>query len=127
MNLLDENVRVDQRNQLLRRGVRVRQIGHDVGRAGMADVEILTLLHRLTRPTFFTLDEDFTDPRLRHPAYCIVYMYVRPLAAAEYARRVLRHPQLSTQAKRMGAYVRASFEGVRGWRCNQPEQAFPWP
>jgi hypothetical protein len=72
MNVLDENVSVDQRHQLLRWGVRVRQIGHDV-------------------------------------------------------RRVPRHPQVNTQAKRMGALVWASFDGIRLWRRNEPEQAYPWP
>jgi hypothetical protein len=127
MNLLDENVRVDQQNQLLRLGVRVRQVGHDIGRPGMQDREILRLLHSLTRTTFFTLDNDFADPRLCHPAYCIVYLYVHPGATAEYVRRVLRHPRLNTQAKRMGAYVRASDTGLRVWRRNEDERVFPWP
>jgi hypothetical protein len=127
MNLLDENVRVDQRDQLRRWGVRVRQIGHDIGRAGMGDVEILTLLHRLKRSTFFTLDNDFANPRLAHPGYCIAFLFVSDDAVAHYVRRVLRHPRLNTQAKRMGTYVQVSFSGIRVWRRNEPEQAFPWP
>jgi len=47
--------------------------------------------------------------------------------AALYARRVLRHPDLNTQAKRMGAVVRASEPGLRVWRRNEAEQLLAWP
>lgn len=127
MNLLDENFPLDQVEQLLNWGVRVRKIGQDIGRAGMQDPEILPLLHATTRPTFFTLDADFASPLLCHPAYGLVFLFVRPEQAAEYVRRVLRHPELNTQARRMGTYVRASYDGVRVWRRNEAEQAFPWP
>jgi len=127
MNLLDEQID-DLQVQLLRQWrLRYRQVGRDVGRSGMSDAEILTLLHHLTRPTFFSIDDDFADPGLRHPSYCIVYLYVRPREAALYVRRVLHHPELNTQAKRMGTYVRASYDGIRVWRRNEAEQAFPWP
>lgn len=54
-------------------------------------------------------------------------MDVRPYEGAEYVRRVLRHPAANTRAKRMGALVRVSPGGVRVWRRNGAEQAFPWP
>jgi hypothetical protein len=127
MNVLDENFPLDQVEQLRNRGVRVRKIGHDIGRAGMRDPEILTLLHATTRPTLFTLDADFASPQLCHPAYGLVFLFVWPRDAADYVRRVLRHPALNTQAKRMGTYVRASYDGVRVWRRNEGEQAFSWP
>jgi hypothetical protein len=93
----------------------------------MQDPEILTLLHATTRPTFFTLDADFASPLLCHPGYCLVFLYVDDDESAAYVRRVLRHPVLNTQVKRMGTYVRASYDGVRVWRRNEPEQAYPWP
>jgi hypothetical protein len=127
MNLLDENFPEAQKELLRSRGIRVRKIGQDIGRAGMQDPEILTLLHATTRPTFFTLDANFASPLLCHPAYGLVFLYVRPQHAADYVRRVLPHPALNTQAKRMGVYVRASYDGVRVWRRNEAEQAFPWP
>jgi Domain of unknown function (DUF5615) len=99
MNVLDENFPEPEVRLLRRQGVRARKIGQDVGRAGMQDAEILSLLHRLSRPTLFTLDEDFANPRLAHPAYCIVYLYVVGESASRYVRRVLRHPVLNTQAK----------------------------
>jgi hypothetical protein len=127
MNVLDENFPVEQVELLRSRGVHVRKIGQDIGRAGMLDPEILTLLHATTRPTLFTLDADFASPLLCHPAYGLVFLFIYPRDAAMYVRRVLRHPVLNTQAKRMGTCVRASYDGVRVWRRNEPEQAYPWP
>lgn len=127
MNLLDENVPEFQADLLRRHRVRVRQIGQGIGRLGMQDPEILTLLHSLRRATLFSLDRDFSGPRLCHPAYCLVYLYVQPQDAATYVRRVLRHPELNTQAKRMGAVVRASEPGLRIWRRNEAEQLLAWP
>jgi hypothetical protein len=127
MNLLDENVPESQVELLNRWGVRARQIGRGVGRAGMQDPEIITLLHSLRRTTLFSLDRDFSGPRLCHPNYCLVFLYVRDDDTSEYVRRVLRHPALNTQAKRMGAVVRASGSGVRIWRRNEAEQALHWP
>jgi hypothetical protein len=127
MNLLDENIPENQSELLDGQGVRTRQIGQGVGRLGMQDPEILTLLHSLKRVTFFSLDWDFSGPYFCHPAYCLVYLHVRRQDAANYVRRVLRHPELNTQAKRMGTVVRASASGLRIWRRNEVEQALPWP
>lgn len=126
MILLDENVTQDQWELLLKSRVRARQIGHDVGRTGIQDRDILTLLHDLKRPTLFTLDRDFSYPRLCHPAYCLVFLDINEDCTAMYVRRVLKHPALSTQAKRMGAVVRVTESGVRIWRRNAAELALPW-
>lgn len=127
MNLLDENFPDQGAEQLRRQGVRARQIGHDIGRTGMQDPEIVTLLHALRRPTLFTLDWDFSGSRLCHPGYCLVHLHVRRPDAATYVRRELRHPALNTQAKRMGAVIQASPSGLRIWRRNEAEQALAWP
>ena len=64
MNLLDENVPRRTRRKLLRRqGVRIRQIGHDIGRlrhAGSRDPD--ACLHSLKRVTLFTLDSRLLWP-----------------------------------------------------------------
>ena len=127
MNLLDENFPDSQAEDLRRLGVRVRHIGRDIGHSGMQDPEIFTMLHGLRRPTLFTLDRDFSGPYVCHPGYCLVYLPVRDDHAARFVRRVLRHPALNTQAKRMGAVIRASEAGLRVWRRNDAEQALAWP
>jgi hypothetical protein len=127
MIVLDENVDDYERDRLRTWRIRAHKIGRDLGTKGIKDPQIIPFLMTLTRPTLFTLDDDFESPRLCHSAYCIVYLAVRHVEVATYVRRVLRHPALNTQAKRMGAVVRASEAGLRVWRRNEAEQALAWP
>jgi hypothetical protein len=66
VNILDETIIDSQRQRLWHWRIAIRHMGYDVGRQGMKDQEILTLLHRLRRPTFFTRDEDFYARHLCH-------------------------------------------------------------
>jgi hypothetical protein len=60
MIVLDENIPEDQRLLLRSWRVRAYQVGRDVGRAGFKDEQqIIPLLLKLRRPTFFTRDLDF--------------------------------------------------------------------
>lgn len=122
MNILDENIPENQRQLLRSWRISIRQVGHDVGRLGMQDEEIIPLLHRLHRPTFFTRDADFYRPSLCHRAYCIVYLAVGQYEAASFTRRVLRHAAFNTQAKRMGAVTRASHTGLSVWRLHAEDE-----
>lgn len=69
MIVLDENIFADQRELLQDRKIAARQIGVDMGEQGLSDEEIVTLLHQLARPTFFSRDKDFFDRRLCHRRY----------------------------------------------------------
>lgn len=122
MNVLDENVPESQRALLRRKRVAFRQIGHDLGRKGMNDDDIISLLHELDRPTFFTLDGDFYDRRLRHAGYCLVHLDVEDEDAAEYSRRLLRYRELNTKAKRMGSVIRVAPAGLALWRIRQDQE-----
>jgi hypothetical protein len=52
---------------------------------------------------------------------------VRPEEVAIFVRRILRHPSLNTQAKRMGSVVRASHRGLGLWRLHaQEEEVILW-
>lgn len=126
MIILDENVPESQRQFLRSWRIHARQIGVDVGRAGMSDDEIIPLLHSLTSPTFFTRDRDFSKSWLCHPAYCIVQLDVGQYEAASFIRRVLRHPTLNTRAKRMGAVVRAGHARLTVWRRDQSLVRIGW-
>ena len=57
MNLLDENIRDDQRMLLRRWRIPFRQVGKEISRAGTHDDNLLSLLDRLKRSTLFTQDE----------------------------------------------------------------------
>jgi hypothetical protein len=122
MNVLDENIPESQRSLLRNKRVAVRQVGLDVGRKGMADDELIPLLHQLDRPTFFTLDGDFYDRRLRHEGYCLVRLDVSDEQAAEYVLRVLRRRALNTKAKRMGLVIRAASAGLALWQIRHDKE-----
>jgi hypothetical protein len=128
MNILDENIPESQRALLRRRRVAVRQIGSDLGRKGMKDDEIISLLHQYDRPMFCTLDGDFYDRRLLHRGYCLVHLEVEEETVAEYVRRFLRHGEFDTKAKRMGCVIQVLPTGLSFWRIRQKEKGFlPWP
>jgi hypothetical protein len=127
MIVLDENMHAGRRRQLHAWHIPARQIGYDVGRAGMDDDEIITLLPHLPRPTFFSLDHDYYTPKWRHARYCLVYIVIEEPQAAYYVRRVLRHPALSTNAKRMGLVIRASPDQITVWRLHsENEEEIAW-
>ena len=59
MNLLDENIRDDQRTLLREWRIPFRQVGKEISRTGVKDEDLISLLHQLHRATLFTQDEDF--------------------------------------------------------------------
>ena len=117
VNVLNENISASQRELLLRRRVRIRQIGFDIGRSGMQDADIVPFLLRPRRPTFFTRDDDFYDRQLCHVKYCLVHLSVPRQEAALFVRRFLR-TSLSTRKPRMGTVVRVSHAGLSVWRVH---------
>lgn len=122
MIILDENIPVDQCEMLWLKHIHAKQIGLDAARKGIQDQEIIPLLHRLDRPTFFSLDVDFYKRTLRHDGYCLVYLDIADDDAAEYILQVLRHPELNSKAKRMGAVIRAEPSGLTVWRVGQDDE-----
>jgi hypothetical protein len=122
VNILDENI-VESQRQLLRSWrIRVRQIGHEVGRAGMPDEKIIPLLRRIRGVTFFTRDLRFYEAKNRSANYCLVCLALGQHEAAVFVRKILRHPALNTRAKRMGKVIRATHSGIRLWRLSSDEE-----
>ena len=121
MNLLDENVRDDQRTLLRQWRIPFRQIGKELSRSGIQDDNLLPLLHRLKRPTFFTQDEDFFKRHLCHPAYCLVWLNVSNIEAAFYVRRFLRLSAFRTQRQRLGKVVRVHPGGTSYYEAGRRE------
>jgi hypothetical protein len=127
VNILDENIS-DPEVKLLREWrIAARKIGPNLGRKGLSDSQVVSLLHSLDRPTFFTLDEDYYERRLCHAGYCLLHLDVPEEEVAKYVRRLLKHPELNTRTKRMGLVLSASPQGLKGWRLT-PQTAvhFPW-
>ena len=127
MNILDENIIKSQRQLLKSWRIRIRQIGYEVGRMGIKDDEIIPLLLELRRATFFTRDLGFYQRSLCHKRYCLVCMAVEKHEAAVFIRRLLRHGEFDTQAKRIGTVIRVSRKGLFVWRLHAIiEQFFYW-
>ncbi|PKO21820.1 MAG: hypothetical protein CVU38_12575 [Chloroflexi bacterium HGW-Chloroflexi-1] len=127
MNILDENIREDQRRLLRSWRIPIHQIGQDVGQKGMADNKIIPFLHQLRRPTFFTRDGDFYEPGLCHAEYCLVYLAVGKDEVASFVRRFLHHSEFDTKAKRIGTIIRLSRAGLSAWRLNaEKETHYHW-
>ncbi len=127
MNILDENIPESQRQLLRSWRIRTQQIGHELGRRGMKDEEIIPLLHQLRRPTFFTRDLDFYDHQLCHAGYCVVCLTVGQCETASFIRRFLKHPEFDTQSKRRGTVVRVSHTGMKVWRIPaEGEEEIEW-
>jgi hypothetical protein len=113
MNVLDENIPSDQRAELHRRRLPLRQIGFELGETGMGDDDIIPLLHRLPRSTFFTRDRDYYLRHLCHHNYCLIDFRVEVDDFADYVLRVLKHSQFHTQRKRSGKVLRITYAGIR--------------
>jgi hypothetical protein len=127
VNLLDENILVSQRELLMAWRIRVRHVGHDIGSSGVLDEAIAPLLCRLTLPTLFTRDQGFYRRSLCHRRYCIVVLTVGERQVAAMIRRLLRHPEFDTRAKRMGAVARVSPGGIHLWRWRSDlEETVGW-
>lgn len=127
MNILDENIIESQRRLLRSWHIAVRHLGYDLGRQGIKDEAIIPFLLRLPRPTFFTRDSDFYERRLCHVRYCLVQLAVEKNEIAVFVRRLLRHQEFATKAKRMGAVVRVAHVGLSVWRLHaEQELQFEW-
>ena len=123
MNLLDANISASQRELLRAWRIPFRQIGVELADQGIADADIVPLLHRHRGTTFFTRDQDFFRASLCHSAYCLVFLDLPQEEAAEYIRRFLRHREFHTQAQRMGIVARLHTDGVQFWRGRKRDEA----
>jgi hypothetical protein len=122
MNIIDENI-IENQCQLLRSWrIKFSQIGYGVGHKGLKDKEIISLLHSLHRPTFFSRDDDFYNRNLCHAGYCLVYLAVKKDEAAVFVRRLFRHKEFDTIYKRLGTIIRVTHSGITFWRLNEEKQ-----
>jgi hypothetical protein len=122
MNILDENIPKNQRQLLESWRISIRQIGVNAGNAGMKDKEIIALLQQNRRSTFFTRDQDFFKPQLCHARYSLVFLDIEKSESAFFVRRLLRHSEFNTQAKRLGNVIRVSSGGISCWRIHTREE-----
>ncbi len=74
MIIIDENFPESQRQLLLSRRIKIRQIGIEVGQKGLQDDEMIPLLLKYKNPTLFSLDSDFYDRKICYLKYCIAFL-----------------------------------------------------
>jgi len=122
---LDENIFADQRELLQKRRISLRQIGVDLEKKGLGDDQIISLLHRVARPTLFTRDSDYFGHNLCHDGYCLVWLKVKPLQVASFAWRSLRHPRFRSWNSRLGKVIRVSPKGITVLEKNK-RQSLAW-
>ena len=127
MNILDENIPEGQRQLLRSWRVQAKQIGHDIGRQGMKDEEIIPFFHQLRHTSFFTRDLGFYYRQLSHANYCLVILAVGQYETASFIRRFLQHPQFKTKSKRMGKVVRITHNEIQIWQLYaEKEEHMKW-
>ena len=127
MNILDENIIENQRELLRSWRIHVRQVGHDIAHKGISDEEIISLLHRMPRPTFFTGDLGFYARPLCHANYGLVCLAVSKYDTAFFIRRFLRHSGFGRKSKRLGCVFLVGQTGIRfGCLRGGPEEAVGW-
>lgn len=128
MNIIDENIVFSQRQRLTELKIHYKQIGFEIGSLGMKDLnDIIPLLHRVRDVTFFTRDQDYYHPALRHTAYCLVHLEVPHDQAAEYVRRFLGHSAFRTRKERMGKVVRVRPSKLSYWQIGSgKERTLSW-
>lgn len=116
MIVLDHNIGEDQ-SQLLRDWrIHFKQIGVEAGRPEWDDFqEILRYLHDHKQATFFTRDFDFFEPQLRHANYALIVIAGPIKETAALIKRLLRHPEFKTKAKRCGKVIRLSPRVISWW------------
>jgi hypothetical protein len=107
--------------------IHARQIGFELASKGIDDIEqIVPLLRRLQRPTFFTRDFGFYRPRFCDPRYCIVCVAVRRRELAVLIRAFLRFRGYQTFRERSGKVVFATRETLRVLQARAPESVVNW-
>ncbi len=127
MNILDENIPNSQRQLLRSWRIRIHQVGHEIGRQGMKDEEIIPLPHGLPPVTFFTRDLGFYHRDLCHDRYSLVCLAIGQYEVASFVRRFLRHTAFNTRVKRVGKVIRVSHAGMRMWQLHaEKEKEIGW-
>jgi hypothetical protein len=121
MLIADENVSENEIWRLREAGFAVRVIGQDVAVSSVSDENILPVLRRLKKPTFFTRDRDFWKAALCHASYALVYLDIAE-HEGEVARciiKFLHHPSFKTAANRLGSVFRIAPQSIQYWRLRQ--------
>lgn len=94
------------------------------------DDVIPTLLHRVVRPTFVTINvTDFWKKVQPHDGYCIINVAVPQNHAHEvpnFLRRLFRVSDFKTKASRMGKIIRLTQNGIEYYERDRRIRSRSW-
>lgn len=133
MIVLDEHLK----RQSLRADIMAWYPGQVVSVSGLRlesiikDEAIPTLLLRMVRPTFVTINiADFWKKALPHNGYCIINVAVPKERIREIPgilRRLFRMPDFKTKALRMGKVIHVTQNHVEYYERDRRIHSLPWP
>ena len=107
-NILDANIETENVS-LLRRPLKVKQVGVHFLSSNADDEYIINWLKRLKTPTFITKDcKDFYNCRRLDKHYFIICVDVHRREFVSVVRKIFKHPLFNTVAKRMGKVIRVT-------------------
>jgi hypothetical protein len=123
MLVLDENLPAGQRLLLRSWRIRFRAIGDEVAFSGAKDENLIPVLHRLPKPTFFSLDRDFYRRVWRIPvtalsgwifdlAMKVIARQATDVERAELDALLASKPELKPEFERLQADVRIAREAL---------------
>ena len=99
--------------------------GYTPGGIGLAERTYLyAILRTLKQPTFITIDADFWDRELCHPAYAIVYFALDDDEQEQLPlmlRSLWRRPEFRTRSRRMGKVARVGHSHIDWWQFQVPD------
>ncbi len=129
--LVDEHLSHDDVTEILQNWITAEQIGFELrSEKGLLDEQIISLLHRLKRRTFITIDGWFYKSGLRHPRYCLIYFNLpmrRQNEIPTLLRRLFQIPGFRTIAERMGKVIKVTSRGINYWQLRiNDEQYMDW-
>ena len=114
--IADEQLRYDTVVQPIQKWTTARSMLHLYPGQNIKDDRLPALLCQQKQPTFITIDHDFWNSRLCDSHYCIVYFALddaQQELVPDLLRRLFKHPDFNTRAKRMGKVIRISTTGIQ--------------
>jgi hypothetical protein len=126
--VVDEHLDHFQVTEALQGWITAEQIGVELrSEKRFSDERIISLLIRLKRRTFVTIDSDFYKKRLCHRAYCLIYFHLTMEQQAQIPallRRLFKIPGFRSVRERMGKVVHVSHEQIRYHQLGVEEEQF---
>jgi len=126
--VVDEHLSYDDVTQALQNWITAEQIGVELrGAKGLSDEQIPSLLRRLKRRTFITIDKVFYNRKLCDNVYCLIYFHLAMEQQNQIPillRRLFRIEGFRGVRERMGKVIHVSSEQIRYYQRHLTEEQY---